>query len=476
MTKPRSYSIQEVFNYANIGFVAEFYSSRDSAMIIDELSRLSAKAILFTNNIKQTPTFSSAVLVKEYEGTKPRYSFKVAQQNFHTSVPIIKETLNWINDKCSCTKDTSFRVTLSFDHSRLKTVESISTMDVARLMLKFDESFVYRRFPDRSNTPYAMSIKNVVRITDGVYSFNPIKRKNSIIVAPEKDYDGINFKDHSNGLLEFNYVGGMNYAEKITEIIECVEYYVLKTYQSINEENYTREEFNELIKITKGLMESQPAYSSPDNFIAMYPQIKLYANLDNKIQTLRTFWHEIRQNLFEMILNNSFTSGEFNYDSTLARCQIRNASLSGRTIKGLDLVSCEVSGVLDSCNLFETTVKNSRIYRSKIASNNVTENCYMQNVIVDHNNLLEYCFVENDNETVNCEIRKSVIKFASVGSHARIDEHSVIIDKTYTPIDVKDGVQVEEFRDYRWLASMNKNRSDEFQNVYVKPKIKVEYD
>ena len=476
MGNPKSYSLLEVFNNVSVGFVMEFYSSREPSMMVSELSRLTAKGVMHTNNIDQTPTFSTAVLVREYEAKKPRYSLKVAQQNFHSAVPVIKEVLEWVNNKSSCTKDTRMRMSISFDNSRLKTVESISSMDVTRLIMKFDEEFIYKRFPDQRNSPYAVSIKNCARITEGIYSFNAIKRKNSIIRTPMNSYSGINFKDHSLGTLEFNYVGGLNYAEKQTEIIECLEYYVLKTYQSINEENYTREEYNELMRMTRELIESQESFTDPQKFIESYPNVKVTANLDPRLQTLRTFWPAMRKTLFEMVINNSMTKGEFNYDSDAARCQLRNTTVSGQTISNMDLVMCKVSGVVENCVMHECEVNDSRIYRSKIAANNTIKQTYMRNTTVDHNNLMEYCFVENSNETINCTVRSSVLKFAGVGSLARLDESTVIIEnKPFAP-KYDNGVHVEEYRDYHWLADMNKNRSDDFQNVYVKPKIMTDND
>jgi hypothetical protein len=289
-------------------------------------------------------------------------------------------------------------------------------------------------------------------------------------------YNGINFKDHHLGMLEFNYIGGLDYAEKQTEIIECLEYYVLKTYQSINEEHYTREEYNELMRITRELIESQESFMDPQKFIEMYPNVKITANLDSRIQTLRTFWHEMKKTLFEMVINNSVARGEFNYDSDAVKCQLRNATVSGQTISNMDLVMCKVTGVVENCVMHECEVNNSRIYRSKIAANNTIKQTYMRNTTVDHNNLMEYCFVENANETINCVVRGSVIKFAGVGSLARLDESTVIIENRPFAPKYDSGVHVEEYRDYRWIADMNKSRNDDFQNVYVKPKIMTDND
>jgi len=476
MNNPKSYSLLEVFNHVNIGFVFEFYSSKGTSFIVKELGNKTIKNIMLTNNIDSVPSFANAVLVKEYEGDKPRYSFKLAQQNFHSATPIVKNVLEWISQTSECTNDTRMKVYLSFDNKHLNTLESISLMDTAKLILKFDESYIYSRFPQQKSSPYSLSIKSLSRINENIYSSSIIKGKNSIIRIPINEYDGINFKDYTTGVLEFNYIGGANYSEKDTEIMEILEFYVIKTFQSLNEQYYTREELTELNDLAEGYIKHQDHFQNIESFTANHPDIKVSVNLNTSEQAIKTFWPTIKKQLFEMVVNNSFSKGEFNYDSDTTKCQIRNAHLNGTSIKNMDLVECTVSGVLENCYLYTCKISNSRIYSSKIIKENSITNSYIKNAVIDSNNLIDQCVVDNLNEMINCVIRKSLIKFAGIGSLAKLDESSTIVElKEYMP-SVTNGVEVEEIRDYKWISKMSKSNDIGFQNIYKKPKLIINND
>ena len=476
MNSPKSYSLLEVFNYVNMGFVFEFYSSKETSFIIKELGAKTVKNIVYTNDIDYVPSYVNAVLVKEYDGDKPRYSFKLALQNFHSVVPIAKNVLEWISETSECLNDNRMKVHLSFDNGHLNTLESISVMDTAKLILKFDEEYVYERFPNQRNSPYCTSIKTLSRINENTFSLSVVKSKNSIIKPPVNEYNGINFNLSNMGVLEFNYIGGANYSEKEKQIIEVLEFYVLKTFQSLNEQFYTVEEVKELNELSKNYITQQEYFMTIESFKKEYPDITVYANLDTNDQVIKTFWSYIKKDLFEMVINNSFTKGEFNYDSDLSRCQIRNATLEGFTIKNLDLINCNVSGVLENCTANKCTIKNSRIYLSKILRENTIDNSYLKNVIIDSDNEISQCIVDNLNETINCIVNKSIIKFAGIGQLARLDESSVVIErKEYTPSN-KMGVEVEEIRDYKWISDMRKSKDLGFQNIYKKPKLMINND
>jgi len=476
MHNAKSYSLLEVFNYINIGFVFEFYSSKDASFISKELSSKTIKNIVHTNNINFQPTYNNAVLVKEYEADKPRYSLKLAQQNFNTAIPIVKNILEWISSTSECKTDNRMKVSISFDNKHLNTLESISLMDTAKLILKFDEEFIYNRFPLQRNSPYCTSIKTLSRINENIYSSSVIKSKNSIIKIPKDDYNGINFKDYTSGILEFNYIGGENYSEKEKEILEILEFYVLKTFQSLNEEFYTREEVIELNKLAENYINSQEQFENVESFLKSYPKITLSANLNNNVQNLKTFWPYIKKELFELVINNSFVQGEFNYDSDFNRCQIRNATLSGQSIKNLDIIACKVSGLIENCFLNHCTIENSRIYSSKIIAENKITKSFIKNAVADSNNIIDTCVVENLNEMINCVVRNSIIKFAGIGSLAKLDESTTIIElKAYHP-NIKNGVQIEEIRDYNWISSMRKTKDEGFQNIYNKPKLIIDND
>lgn len=466
MRKPKTYSIPELFSSTILGLTFEFYSSKATEFIIEELSNVTMKNIVITNDYNHEPSYTRAVLIKEYEGEKPRYSFKMAQQRYDSIVPILKEVLSWISETSQCTQDTLLRVNMTFDHKHLQTLHTISKMNPQKLILKINEDYIYQRFPLQEDSPYAFSVKHISPMSETTYTQDLLKNVNYIIGIPQESYYGINFKDQTRGILEYNYIGGESYAEKQNEILEIIQYYVLTTYQSLNEIEYNKEEIRTLKKLTEEFNKIQEVYYDPSLFSTLYPEVKVMVDLRMDEQLIKTYWHKIRNQLFETVINQKMSKGTFNYDSDHAVFQLKNASLNCSKLKNFDLVQCDVRGILENCNFVSCEINEARVYNSKIVYNSEVNDSYLKQVTIDQKNVVERCFIENNRELLNCDITNSIIKFAGIGKNARLDESTVVIDKQhdYKPVI---GIEIEEIRDYNFIKDMAKSNKDHvFGNEY----------
>jgi len=471
MHNPKSYTLPELFSAASLGFTFEFYSSKDINFIVENLSSITLKNVLLTNSINVMPTYANCVLLKEYEGKRPRYSFKMAQQKFDSIVPLVKGVLSWINETSQCTNDTLMRTQLSFDHKHLRTLQSISNMDTGKLILKINENYIYEKFPKQKNSPYSISVKKLLPLTENIYSIDLLKNVNYIIGKPKEKYYGIDFSEYTTGSLNFNYIGGEDYAENQKAILEMLEYYIIKTYQSLNESEYTKDEIYQLKVLTENFYKIQEAYYEPDQFSKLFPDIKVGVDMRRDSQMLKTFWPKIRNTIFELVINNDLKKGEFNYDAAIGVYQLRNAKLNCNNISNFDLVKCEIEGIVKNSNLISCKVNNARLYNSKIVKGNNISDSYLFQISADSENLIEHCFVENNHEVLNCTIKQSIIKFAVIGKKSKLDESSTIIDSQEFLPKLDLGVQVEEIRDYNFIKRMSTTDIQApYGNEYIKPK------
>jgi hypothetical protein len=471
MRQPKSYSIQELFNFSNIGLIFEFYSTKESNFVVSHLSNRTAKNIILTNETKYQPTYGNAILIKEYEAKKSRYQFHIASQNYHSMIPILNSVLEWLNESATTTHDTNLKISLSFDHKHLDTLSSISVMNPTRLMLKFDENFIYSRFPEQKHSPYALSIKSLTPIATYINEKEIAKNIDNILTLPSASYYGIDFSNYTRGILECNYIGGKNYPQKTKEINEILEYFVVKTYQSLNEESYDISEINEMKRITENFGKIQMSYLNPDIFEKEFPDLKVYVDLKISSQTLKTYWNFVRKPLFEMILNGNLRKGQFNYDSQLGRFQLRKGYIGGTLLKNLDFIKCEITGVMENCVFQGCNIVNSRAYNSKFISGNKIINSYIESASINKQNEIINSYVINNEEIINCSIKESVIKFATPGRDITLDENSTLVVAKQSLPKKTDAVQIEEIRDYSWIKNMNKKSDDiGFGNLYDRNK------
>ena len=470
MNKPKTYSLPEVFNNTNLGFTFEFYSSKGTNFIVENLSSVTMKNIILTNGPSYQPTFSEAVLIKEYEGKKPRYSLKLAQQRYDSIIPLMQGVLDWISETSDCTNDTMMRVNMSFDNKHLQTLHSISQMNPQKLILKIDEDYLYERFPEIEYSPYSRSVKELLPMTEAVYMGDLVKNVNYIIGVPKKNFYGINFEDFTRGILEFNYIGGIEYSEKKNDILEVIQYCVIKTYQSLNESDFTKEELNELKKLTEEFYKVQEAFYDPIQFFKLYPEISVMVDLSREAQTIKTYWPKLRGAVFQTVINNKLVEGDINFDTEYGVFQVRKGKLDCTGINNFDLVKCELSGVIENCNLIMCDVDNARIYNSKMVKSNTIKDSYLNGVTANNGNNIDGCFVENNHELLDCNISNSILKFVGLGMGAKLDESTVVIDKDDLIKHEAVGIKVEEIRDYNWVKNLTgkKPEGHVFGNEFIK--------
>jgi len=468
MIKSKSYSVLEVMNWSQVGLLFEFYTTKELKFVVDALVSRTGKNIVLTNEKSFVPSYSNALLIKEYEAARSRYKLHLAPQDYYSMLPIIDEVTEWISENCETTYDTQLKVFLSFNHCHLDTLTSISQMNPTRLVLKFDENFVYSRFPEQKNSPYALSIKNLAPIVNYINEAEIDQNIKYILTTPHAEFYGIDFTNYTQGILECNYIGGKDYASKPKEIKDVLEYFIIKSYQAINEEDQTDFEAFEIKRLTEGFDKLQMSYYDPDIFLKEFKNLKVYVDLKTSVQTIKTYWNLLRKPLFEMIVNGGLREGIFNYDAQLGRFQLKNAKLAGTTTKKMDLVKCELSGVFEQCDFVGCDISKARIVNSKFIRNNNVYESYLNGASINKGNKLHNCVVFNNEEMVNCEVFETLIMYASPGKDLKTDDKSTIVI-TPTPLPQKSlALQVEEIRDYSWVKAMNKSEDKGYGNAYDK--------
>jgi len=471
MRQPKHYSVLEVLNFTDVGLIFEFYSTKESNFIVSDLMNRTSKNIILTNEKRYVPTYSQAILIKEYEATRSRYQFLLAHQNYHSILPLLDSVTEWLSESAETTHDTRLKMSISFNHRHLDTLSTISVMNPTRLVLKFDENFVYSRFPEQKHSPYALSIKSLTPVATYINEKEIAKNIDNIITLPAAGYYGIDFSNYTRGILECNYIGGKDYPKKTTQIKEILEYFIIKTYQSINEDFYDSFELNEMKRLTEDFGKIQMAYVNPEFFIKEFSEIRVFVDLKTSLQTLKTYWNVIRKPLFEMILNGKLRKGDFNFDTETGRFQLRNGYIGGTLLKNIDFDKCEITAVMENCIFKRCNIVNSRVYNSKFIRENKIINSYLEGATVDRQNEIINSYVVNNEELINCPIVKSVIKFATPGKNITLDENSTLIVAKQSLPQKMDAVQVEEIRDYSWIKKMNKKSDDTgFGNLYDRNK------
>ena len=86
-------------------------------------------------------------------------------------------------------------------------------------------------------------------------------------------------------------------------------------------------------------------------------------------------------------------------------------------------------------------------------------------------NEINKCYVVNNEEIINCEVKESVIKFATPGKNMKIDENSTIVVKQLPLPKKNEAIDIEKVRDYVYIKDMRSNKDQtDFGNSYNRDK------
>lgn len=463
----KDFSIQEVFNATKIGFVFEFYSTQQTAFMAEDLSRICGKMVVITSEKTMTPTWTSPILLKEYEGKNPRYKFITSPQDFLSVEPILNGILEWINRTAKTDKSTGLQISLSYNNAILPTLNTISNMDVKKLILKIDEEYLFNRFPDRKDSPYSISVRTLIPVNEFVSSPSGIGEMKGSFIHPVANYYGIDFTDQTFGELKFNYIGGKDYAKKIKEISEALQYYIISTYQVLNIPEYSHQMGINLERMFEDYSKIRRAYYDPAYFLSEFKNIKVGLDLKTDERIISTYWSKLREPITKLMMENGLREGKFNLDTEEGRFQIKDAKLVGGKIKGMDIVDCQIQSIIEDCGVWNCKINSSRLILSTLVTGNKVENSVLEKVRADRENSIKKSWIYNSGEIINCEVNESIIKNAGIGKEAKLDEECTVVEPKYKISPTPEPIQPDEIRDYKWLKGLNtEKKNDGFQNEF----------
>ena len=465
--QPKNYSISEVFNNTSIGLKYEFYSSKNPNFIVEDLAKATSKTVMLTGDKKISPSWSTAILVQEFNGKRPRYQFKLAPQDYMSIGPALHSVLAWINEEAVLDYSTKLQVSLLFKNYHLQTLSTIANMEVSKMILKIDESKLYNMFPEMKVSPFSLSVKHIVPFDGFINNSINLSTLNTSFRMPISESYAIDFTEQNYGILKFNYIGGSEYAKNGEYINEALKYYILSTYQVLNTDMYTQDMQYELNKITENYSKLRQAYYEPEFFLKEFKDIKLSVDLIKNVQTIKTYWAQLRTPLFKLMVETNLKKGSFNYNLDESKFELKDAKLKGTRINNLCLVNCEIEGLIENCSLWRCQTKNSRLTKSYLITGNKIESSLLESCKADTNNKIEKSYILNSGEIINCIVNESIIINAGLGSLAKLDEECTLVDLTNKVAPpIKPGIKSEEIRDYKWIKQMNKSEPKGFGNEY----------
>jgi len=337
-------------------------------------------------------------------------------------VKIIKfiQTYGYTNEKCSI----HFNISFNGD-------KNLNDLNILKLILNTDEEEIYRCYPSRKSNVYAKSVKSIIPYKEYDFFNIPISVVKNNMRLPSDKYFGINFlninNDKETQRLELRYIGGKDYEKNLGQLIYFMDRFIINVYDSIDT-LFNAEDVNKLEEFLEENISKFKNLSKYDNFIVDFPSVQLQIDQNNNYDMVNTYYDKIYPKLFSLVeATEDLKECIINYVINTQIVEIVDANFKSLlTIRGCDLINCQVEGIFEDCFFVGSEIKNSQLVKSKIQHSDV-DNSKVLSCKVEQSELTNCYFM---NGYLNGDMKGGVFRSGELGPYANLDSDVKVVTDT----------------------------------------------
>lgn len=344
-------------------------------------------------------------------------------------IKIVKFIQNhgYTNEKCS------IHFNLSFNGDK-----NLNDLNILKLILNTDEEEIYRFYPSRKNNVYAKSIKNIIPYKEYDFFNIPISVVKNNMRLPNDKYYGINFlhinNDKDSQRLELRYIGGKDYEKNLGQLIYFMDRFIINTYDSIDA-LFNSEDTGKLEEFLEENIQKYKNLSSYDNFIVDFPTIQMQIDQNHDYDIVSTYYDKIYSKLYNLIESTQDLSECIvNYVVSSQIIELVDARFkSTATLRGYDLINCQVEGIFEDCFFLGCEIKNSQLSTCKL-QNSEADSSKILNCKVEKSDINNCYFM---NGYLNGNMSGGVFRSGDLGPYAVLDSDVKVVTDTENFFDTK---------------------------------------
>ncbi len=334
----------------------------------------------------------------------------------------------YTTDKCSIHFNVSFK---SEDMD-------LNNMNILKLILGLDEDEIYQAYPSRKNNVYAKSIKQIIPFKEYDFFNIPISVVKNNIRLPDDKYYGVNFLNITNlrkdQRVEFRYIGGKDYEKNLGQIIYFMEKFIIDVSDSI-QNDFNTDDLEKLKTYLEDNIRDYKSLSKYDNFIIEFPSINIQIDKDGSYEMVSSYYYKIYQKIYDIVNSTEdIKDCIINYTTDTQAIEIVDADIKGATtIKGIELIHCNVEGIFLDCFFVGCDVTNSQLTKCKF-NNSEAINSKFLNCSVESSLLINSYFM---NGYLNGDMNGGVFRSGKLGPYASLDEDVKVVTDNNNFFDTK---------------------------------------
>lgn len=439
----------DFFYSTKLGFEFEFYSNLNRNEIAAQLGKVLGKKVLLFKKYHSSfkPTKDIFKLEPDYSGGSKMVEFITGPLPYFEAIVILIKTLKWIDENGYTDKKCAFQFGLSVDTSIYPDVPPMNQLNTLKYILGFDENFIYKRFPERSGSLYAKSIKRIVPVNKFVDPTNVSFIDKNLFEVPLEKNMGINFLKLPEGYFEVRYLGGKDYQKRYTALKEVIDYIITYTVGVLRFNNgFTENDLKVLRMFLNEIYKSASTFIDPETFQKNYPHMNIMVDLRSDPQILRSFFITMREVLYDLIVENNIKEGLINYDSSLGKFQLKDIKTTrAYLLRDYDILEGEISGNILNCRMFTCKLNDCTIEECDLITNNEINRSKIMISDLYFTNKVHDSYIDNKDKEINCEVFGGIIRSGFIGKLASISPETEVVNDAEDDKKLKGSLKKKPF-------------------------------
>lgn len=412
---------------AQIGLEIEFISDKDRKELAKHFTKKLGVLVkdVYEYHSDEEVTSAQYKLEPDFSGGVKLNELITSPMPYDQARKTVIDAFDVIKRHGSTDGHCSIHLNISFDET-VPTHELSKTFNKLKFILEFDEDKVYQKYPKREGSIYAKSIKEVYPLHPNIDILDH-KVLNNSYHMPSTKYYGVNFKKLKLDYLEFRYLGGTGYHKDPNTVNDMMDLFIESTYESTIKEKLSSDNIKELSDISEKYKKIRDATNSYKKFKELYPNVKVSIDLADDFAQLNMRFSLHSNGLLSLLVNTDLKDGYLNYDTSVSRWQIKNATLDKcYSIRDVDLVNCTIRGNIYDCTIIKCELNNCNVKGGEIKSSNVN-GCKLDSVPVDINTNVVDSYVDLKGELFSGNMQGGIFRSGILTKNSKISKDVQIV-------------------------------------------------
>jgi len=424
---------QQITRATRIKVELDFYCKFSITKVAQKFAEIfSSQVEVISDPENFEPAKDRFYIVKGFGYGKERYVFTTSTSDYAIGRQTIIKAFATIKEWCYTDDTCTATVSLSYDSNIINL--DIRKLDPLKFVLEFNEDMMWRFFPDRRDSIYVQSVKNIMP-QNKFYRAENFNINSYNYILPTNKLNAVIFDNIKDGVISFRYIGGKDYEYKTVEALDAIGVFNSFISKCLFDPKYTQKNKDDLKNIVDSSSKVLLGYDSYDSFVKQFPDIKLTVDLDNNPQIMKSKYAQFRDQIFNLLSSSDIRKCEINYDSALSKIQMQRADGHIYQVEGWEFVNCKlmIDNCID-CSFFDCDLNNSYVLRSNLYRYSEIKSSKIEDTYINRTCTVIDSYISGDISTIEAKVKRGIIASGRIGTYADISPETELINytKVYT--------------------------------------------